>query len=511
MARIQAGTRLEITYAVGASLGRTYGFDWAVGDGGDVSVDLKGAAVDRASAYEVELAVGGAGGQVRFFTPGEYSGAVTLAEGDEVRVFRDTEARERAAFAPNGYATSNAVRVMAGHVHRVLEELASRLETHGRIILGNDEVNALITTALAAGVKAYALAQGREIALGDTDFGGTVEQSLDRNRCRYDSATHSVVLVSNDGTELRLALPEAGAANAGLPAHTAADAGQVLTVEADGLTTSWDPVTGAKVVIDASGFTGNLETTDTSAQKVAERLDGLDLGGDLDQDAVDARVNALVPSWARQTQRFTDEQREVFNAFTGDAWRDSTTIKVATTFSTTATPSNPENFTFQTRVVTGPRYTNVFALIEVPMRETGQGSLGRASGACGSASSRRSRSTRDVLVDVRQAATPTTRCPGGRARIHEHLRRGVDAVRAGPEPCRGSPRALGPAGQHSAGAERPDPVFPTRPSSPASPRDALTTTNSSASKDTSIVGVSPIFDLDVPAQPARRCSSSPAR
>ena len=46
--------------------------------------------------------------------------------------------------------------------------------------------------------------------------------------------------------------------------------------------------------------------------------------------------------------------------------RDSTTIKVATTFSTSATPSNPENFTYQTRVVTGPRYTNVFALIEVP-------------------------------------------------------------------------------------------------------------------------------------------------
>ena len=103
---------------------------------------------------------------------------------------------------------------------------------------------------------------------------------------RYDANAHQlIVLVSNDGTELpSRAAASPGQAHAGLPAHTVADAGQVLTVEADGLTTSWDPVTGAKVVIDASGFTGNLETTDTNAQKVAERLDGLDLGGNLDQD-----------------------------------------------------------------------------------------------------------------------------------------------------------------------------------------------------------------------------------
>ena len=361
MARTAAGVRLDVEYIVQASLGRTYEFDWTQGTAADLSVEHNGTALER-EAYSVTLGPNGVGGTVTLAASGPH--AATLAEGDRIRLLRDTVANERAAFGDSGFATAHAARVMSEHVLRLLQELATRLQVHGDIILSDDEINTLIASGVASGVKPYAVSGGPDIALGNTDFGGTVEQSLDRNRCRYDTATHTIVLVSNDGTELRLTLPQAGEAHAGLPAHGQADAGQVLTVESDGQGVSWDPVTGAKVVLDASGFNGNLASGDTDAQKLAAKVDALALG--LGRGAVDLRIAELVPGWARMAQRFTDKQREVFNAFEGDAWQDSTTIKVATTFSTTATPSNPENLTYQSEVVTGPRYTNVYAVLEVP-------------------------------------------------------------------------------------------------------------------------------------------------
>ena len=55
-------------------------------------------------------------------------------------------------------------------------------------------------------------------------------------------------------------------------------------------------ISGTKIAIDASGFDGNLATTDDTAQKVAQALDDLMLGtGGLTQSQVDARI----ATWAR--------------------------------------------------------------------------------------------------------------------------------------------------------------------------------------------------------------------
>lgn len=105
------------------------------------------------------------------------------------------------------------------------------------------------------------------------------------------------------------------------------------------------------ITVDATGFDGNLATTDNDVQKVAQKVDDLVLGssggGGLDQAAVDARVTALVPSWARSTQRFTDEQQDVFDAFTGDdAWQDASSMvgKALYPSSNGLTDANIDNF-----------------------------------------------------------------------------------------------------------------------------------------------------------------------
>ena len=270
------------------------------------------------------------------------------------------------------------------------------------MILSDDE----ITTLVVGAVKAYAAAGGRDIALGDTDFAGTVEQSIDRNRISYDESTRTFTFTSNDGTPFTLTLPEATntvqglserantseaeagtshkfidaavlqteltrrltAHGSGVPQASAGDAGEPL-VGVAGADPRYAPVAADKVSVDASGFNGNLGSGDDTAQRALDTIDGLELGstGGTDEADVNRLIDARVPSWARMTQRFTDEQQAVFDAFMGDAWATSTDVKIATVFSTVATPSNPENFTFQNPVVTGPRYTNVFALLEVPV------------------------------------------------------------------------------------------------------------------------------------------------
>ena len=357
MARIQAGTTLDVTYVVQADLGRSYSFSWPLGDSGDVSVEHNGEAVVR-TAYAVTVAIGGVGGSVRFLTPQENAGAITLAAGDRVRILRDTVTRERASFGASGFASSGGVRAMSAHIHRVLEELADRLEVQAEISLTGEQIRSLITGQ----VKEYAVSGGRRIALGDL-----LETDADQIEdafvaVGFNPTTRVLTMTTNDGRTQTAAIP-----GSTIPVAAAGDVGEPL-VGVLGAPPRYAPVEASKVAVDASGFTGNLATTDDTAQKVADKVDGLTTGagdGGLDTDAVNAAIDARVPSWARMTRRWTDEEREAIHAFTGDAWQQSADIEVATTFSSVVRPANPENFTFAQSTSQGPRYTNVFAIVRL--------------------------------------------------------------------------------------------------------------------------------------------------
>ena len=121
--------------------------------------------------------------------------------------------------------------------------------------------------------------------------------------------------------------------------------------------------------VDARVQAGVLDWAETGNTDPipAGKLANAPSGGGLDQDAVDARVTAIVPSWARSAQRFNDEQRAVFEAFTGDdVWTDSTTVQVASQTSPGANPNVPGTLTFALKPRISPRQTNHYAIIRVP-------------------------------------------------------------------------------------------------------------------------------------------------
>ena len=364
MAQNRDGIGVRTRVVVTDAAVRTYSFDFEVGPGLDGLEVRHGGELVSPTRYEAFRSETQAGGRVRFLSAGETDVPLVLTVGDVIELERSTEIRPVVSPGTQGFARSWMVNAFAVWVRRVFEEVVDALEGHAEIHLTADEVR----TLLAGAVKDFAAENGRSIALGDTDFAETIEDSVDLPRCSFDATTGTLTLVSHDGTstDFVLTASQHGRGGGGLPTFGVGDAQQFLQVATDGLSVRFARVAAGLVAVDASGFTGNLATTDDDVQKALAKVDALTTGGTLDTNAVNTAIDARVPAWARMTQRFTDEQQEVFGAFKGNAWQDSTTIQVATTFSTSATPANPENFTFQARVVTGPRYTNVYALIEVP-------------------------------------------------------------------------------------------------------------------------------------------------
>ena len=145
---------------------------------------------------------------------------------------------------------------------------------------------------------------------------------------------------------------------------------RILISELDKRYRASSAVPASDVSVSASGFDGNLAPADDTVQKALQKFDDFTVPsrtGGLNQAAVDARVNALVPSWARMSQRFTDEQQAVFDAFTGDdVWTDSTDIQVATTVVSSVPVSNFGSLSFVAAQEISPRQVNQYVIMRVP-------------------------------------------------------------------------------------------------------------------------------------------------
>ena len=122
-----------------------------------------------------------------------------------------------------------------------------------------------------------------------------------------------------------------------------------------------------------------LETLAGSARLPATAIRDLPSGGSgLTQTQVDARVEAGVYDWAEQgdTSRLPEVKLprkldDLADSFDEGGWQDepanpATSVYVASTFSTVARPSNPENFVGFSNAFSGPRQTNVYAVIRRP-------------------------------------------------------------------------------------------------------------------------------------------------
>ena len=149
MARIPAGTRVETQISVTSATQRDYAFSFPVGRAEDVSVSHNGVLVDPAR-YEISLAPDRRTGTVRFYDHTELSYYLPLAVRDQLTIQRDTEVRRRTSFGTGGFAGAASVEAMAAYVNRVLEELASRVETHATVVLNRSEITDIVRDQITA-------------------------------------------------------------------------------------------------------------------------------------------------------------------------------------------------------------------------------------------------------------------------------------------------------------------------------------------------------------------------
>ena len=148
MAHVPVGTRVETQITVADPTLRVYPYDFPVAAAEDVAVEYNGVAVPP-SQFVVTVNPGRTGGTVRFPDIPEIAVPLTLAANGQLHIYRDTEVRRRTSFGTGGFAGAVAVETMAAYLTRVLEELAARVETHERVIAGEDEIRRIAQELIA--------------------------------------------------------------------------------------------------------------------------------------------------------------------------------------------------------------------------------------------------------------------------------------------------------------------------------------------------------------------------
>ena len=150
MAHNAAGTTLETRITVTDPAVRSYSFEFAVARAEDVSV-LHGDIPIEPERYRLELSGDRSSGTVYLLGPGETAVPVVLAADDQITIQRDTEVRRPTSFGTRGYASAPAAEVLAAYLHRILQELAARVESHAAIVVSEAEIREIVRTQVQGG------------------------------------------------------------------------------------------------------------------------------------------------------------------------------------------------------------------------------------------------------------------------------------------------------------------------------------------------------------------------
>ena len=187
MAHLPIGVRVEERIPITQeNVGdRTFGFniEWPVGEDSTLRVQQITASGEQNPApldtgrYSIVRDSGG--GTIRLTDPADTTEPVRLADGDTLRIYRDTPVALVTDFPARGYATSASAGLLASYLVRVLEELAGRTETHATIIVGRTQV------------KPYVLLGQRGIQLGDLEhvFSEEVAKAVQVDGIDFDGTT----------------------------------------------------------------------------------------------------------------------------------------------------------------------------------------------------------------------------------------------------------------------------------------------------------------------------------
>ena len=177
MAHKSSGAVLETRATVVDTRVRRYSFFFPVAAGADVAVEVAGQAL-APEQYTVQVNVDRTGGSVTILGAGATASPAVLSGGDVVRMYRDTEVSRRTAFGTSGFAKAATAEVLAAYTNRVLEELADRLETHAEVILGRDDLVALIRQVTGTRSDGTRIVQRTDLAQDlQTDIAGAAEAS----------------------------------------------------------------------------------------------------------------------------------------------------------------------------------------------------------------------------------------------------------------------------------------------------------------------------------------------
>ena len=271
----------------------------------DVTVHVNGERVDP-SLYVVAIQPSGAGGTVTFPRRPQVPAPQPLAQGDTVRIGRDTVVRRSTGFR-DGLAQASAVELHAAYVQRVLEEVVDQLRRHNSVIVN------------VQGIRGFALDGGPGVDLDDMDEaarrtieGSAVTMQLEDERRLVLRDHNGSILVSVDIGEVHEVGTHTWARNSADDAAVKAALDAILQLPA--LRTM-----AGNNALAIHGNSANIRTNTQAIEDEGARIDALENG----QEAV--RRDQLIGTAA---QRIVVSDTNTWYALNGTlpaGWETDTT------------------------------------------------------------------------------------------------------------------------------------------------------------------------------------------
>ena len=114
-------TNIDQTLIVQSATTRDYGFSFPYTAVEDVFVEVRGEAVGS-TRYRITSSSDRQSGLVHFLDSSESTDPVTLYQGDEIRIYRDTLLRRTSSFGHGGLVQASAMDGYSRYTYRLLEE-----------------------------------------------------------------------------------------------------------------------------------------------------------------------------------------------------------------------------------------------------------------------------------------------------------------------------------------------------------------------------------------------------
>ena len=208
MAKLADGVSLVEDLVITDASVRSYDYRFDTGRTPELQVTINDVPVSS-TVYSVTPNANFRGGTIRFLTSAEVTGAVELTAGERLKIKRDSTVTQPVSFGNQGYAESALVSTLVAAWFRVIQELASRVDTNIDLTLTQQEIQALIDVTTVS-----RLADGSvDMDALDSTVREAINDKVELGGISIDAGEHTITFIDGAGLVNTLNLPEGTAAS----------------------------------------------------------------------------------------------------------------------------------------------------------------------------------------------------------------------------------------------------------------------------------------------------------